>query len=158
MNIYEIDQSITALIDPETGEIKDFDVFAELQMEREAKIENMALWIKNLVAEAGAIKAEKDALYEREKTAKNKAERLKNYLSKILNGEKYSTPRVAISFRKSESVDVDEGFAQWAKTNADHLLKYKEPEADKAAIKEAIKNGASVEFARLEQKTNIQIK
>ena len=81
MTIYEIDQSIASLVDPNTGEIGDYDMFCELQMEREAKVENMALWIKNLNAEADAIKAERDNLYEREKAARNKADRLKKYLA-----------------------------------------------------------------------------
>ena len=43
MTIYEIDNRIAELVDPETGELLDYEAFAELQMEREAKIENMAL-------------------------------------------------------------------------------------------------------------------
>ena len=65
MKLYEIDQAIESLIDQDTGEVSDFDVFMDLQMAREAKIENVALLIKNLTAEAEAIKAEKNALAER---------------------------------------------------------------------------------------------
>ena len=35
MNIYEIDNAMMSLIDEETGEIKDFSAFEELQMQRE---------------------------------------------------------------------------------------------------------------------------
>lgn len=48
MTIYEIDARMAGLIDPETGELLDYEAFASLQMEREAKIENMALWYKDL--------------------------------------------------------------------------------------------------------------
>jgi outer membrane murein-binding lipoprotein Lpp len=158
MTIYEIDQSIASLVDPETGEISDFDAFAGLQMEREAKVESMALWVKNLSAEADAIKAERDNLYEREKAARNKADRLKKYLAEILCGEKFTSPRVAVTFRKSETVEIDEDFIEWAREKAGYLLKYKDPEVNKTAIKEAIKNGTAIEFARIVQNNNIQIK
>ncbi len=158
MNIYQIDEAILNLIDPETGEIMDYDAFVELQMARETKIENMALWIKNLTAEAAAIKAERDALAEREKAAKNRAEGLKKYLAQILNGEKFSTPRVAISYRKSTAVEVDDGFLDWAKKNADQYLRYKEPEVDKTALRDAIKAGQEFEYARLIENQSLQIK
>ena len=80
MTIYEIDARMAGLIDPETGELLDYEAFASLQMEREAKIENMALWYKDLTAEAKAIREEEKALAERRKSAENKAERLKGYL------------------------------------------------------------------------------
>jgi outer membrane murein-binding lipoprotein Lpp len=158
MTIYEIDQALLSLIDPDTGEIGDYDMFCELQMEREAKVENMALWVKNLNAEADAIKAERDNLYEREKAARNKADRLKKYLAEILCGEKFTSPRVAVTFRKSEAVEIDEDFIEWAREKAGYLLKYKDPEVNKTAIKEAIKNGTAIEFARIVQNNNIQIK
>ena len=37
MNIYEIDNAMFSLIDEETGEIKDYEAFEELQMQREEK-------------------------------------------------------------------------------------------------------------------------
>ena len=48
MNIYEIDNAMFSLIDEETGEIKDFEAFEELQMQKEEKIENAALWHKKI--------------------------------------------------------------------------------------------------------------
>ena len=45
MTLYEIDQSIIGLMN-EDGEIADLDAFEALQMERDEKIENIALWIK----------------------------------------------------------------------------------------------------------------
>lgn len=76
-SIYEIDQEILACIDEETGEILDAKRLDALQMEREKKLENVACWVKNLLADADAIKAERRQLEEREKAARNKAERLK---------------------------------------------------------------------------------
>mgnify|MGYP000917782718 FL=1 len=65
MNIYEIDNAMFSLIDEETGEIKGYEAFEELQMQREEKIENVALWYKNLIAESKAIREEEKALAER---------------------------------------------------------------------------------------------
>ena len=67
--LYEIDNAIMECIDFETGEIVDFERLEELQMERERKLENVALWIKNLKSDADAIKAEKQVLDEREKAS-----------------------------------------------------------------------------------------
>ena len=78
MTLYEIDQAIQGLVDPETGELMDYEAFAALQMDRDAKIENMALWYKDLMADAKAIKEEADTLNERRKALENKAERLKS--------------------------------------------------------------------------------
>lgn len=106
MTIYEIDNRIAELIDPETGELLDYEAFASLQMEREAKLENMALWYKDLTAEAKAIREEEKALAERRKSAENKAERLKTYLDEALAGESYKTSRVAVSYRKSTALEI----------------------------------------------------
>ena len=67
MSLYKIDRELESLVDPETGELLDFERFAELRMERERKIEDIALWHKNEVMEAKAIREEELALAERRK-------------------------------------------------------------------------------------------
>ena len=47
LSLYHIDQALEALIDPETGELLDYDAFEQLQMDREHKIENMVCWSKS---------------------------------------------------------------------------------------------------------------
>ena len=155
--LYEIDQAILECIDVETGEIVDPEKLDALQLERESKLEGIALWIKNLNADAEAYKAEKDVFAEREKAAKNKVESLKRYLSNALNGQKMQTNRVAISFRKSETVEIEdeEEFVYWAaSTGNDDMLSYKTPTPNKTAIKA----GIQVNAAKLVDKNNIQIK
>lgn len=107
MNIYEIEKAIESLID-ENGEIMDFDAFMELQMARETKIENMALWVKDLTAGAKAIKEEEATLSERRKAIEVKADRLREYIAEMLSGEKFSTPKVSISYRKSAAVEIED--------------------------------------------------
>ena len=159
MTIYEIDNEIMNCIDMETGEVIDTDKLNELQMERDAKIENVALWIKELKAEAEAIKNEKQALAERQRVAENKAESLKNWLAYALNGEKFKTAKCSISYRNSESVEVTEEGLEALMREHEYLLTCKAPEPNKKAIKDAIKNdGLTVAGIQLVQKTSTIIK
>ena len=157
MNIYEIEQSIMALVDPETGEIADFEALDNLTMARDEKIENVAMWIKNLVAEGKAIREEEKNLAERRRTSENKSESLQKYLEQILCGDKFSTPKVAISYRKSTAVNIadEESFLK----TADAIYAVPQaPKIDKTAIKEALKSGAVIVGAELVERNNIQIK
>lgn len=153
MNLYEINDAIMECVDMETGEIIDAEKLSDLQMTFDDKVENIALWIKNLLSDAEAIKAEKDALAKREKVCRNKAESLKQYLAGALAGDKFSTPRVAVSWRKSEAVEVTD-----ALTIPAQYWKQKDPEIDKMGIKKALKAGEVIDGAKLVTNLNIQIK
>ena len=158
MTIYEIDQAIMECVDLETGEIIDTEQLDKLQMERDTKLENVACWIKELKAEAEAIKAEKQMLANRQKVAENKAESLKKYLAYALDGKKFSTAKCAVSFRNTESVEITpEGLEALMKEH-DELLTYKAPEPNKTAIKQAIKDGLNVEGVQLVQNISTIIK
>jgi hypothetical protein len=151
--LYEIENAILECVDLETGEIVNAEQLAALQMERAEKIENVALWYKNLLSDAAAYKAEKDAFAEKERRAKAKAESLKQFLLSALAGEKYKSARVSISYRKSSSVVVDDVLQLPPK-----YVKFSLPEPDKTAIKQAIASGEEVDGARIEEKQSIQIK
>lgn len=155
MTLYEIDNEIMNCIDEETGEIIDLERLEALEMERDRKISNVACWIKDLRAEAEAIKAEKQALEKRQKAAENKAENLKEWLAKVLQGEKFKDAKVSISYRKSEKVVFAEDFAYVTLPT-----KYRKitVEPKKTELKEALKNGETFEGVQLVESTNIQIK
>ena len=158
MKLYEIENAILDCIDLETGEVIDTERLDALQMDRAAKIENVALWIKDLKAEAEAIKAEKMALAERQRVAENKAESLKNWLAYALDGQKFSTAKCAISFRKTEKVEIsDVGMIRLMKEH-DELLTYRDPEPNKTAIKQALKDGLTVQGVQLAQNMSTIIK
>lgn len=158
LKLYEIPTEIDALIDPETGEITDADKLTELVNRFNNGVEWLALEVKNSLAEADALKKEKDAFAQREKVASNRAKNLKNYLAFLLQGEKFKTEKVAISWRRSEQVQVDEeNFLPWAKEH-NAYLRWKEPEVDKTALKEAFKQGIEVPYAELVENQSIQIK
>ena len=152
MNIYDINRAIENCV-TEDGEVIDEQALTELMMAKEEKIENVACWIKNLTAEAEAIKAEKERLAERQKKAEEKAESLKKWLAFALEGEKFTTARVAISYRKSVSVQVDESLLD--KKYMKEKVTYT---PDKTALKKALQAGENIEGAYLEEKQNIQIK
>ncbi len=152
-SLYEIDRRILALVNEETGEITDFEQLDKLQLERDAKIENIALWIKNLKSEEESYKAEKQAFEGRQRQAKQRRESLERYLSDVLAGEKFKTAKVECSFKKSQRVEVDDVFSL-----PEEYIRYKEPDADKTAIKEAIKEGKEIAGARLIEALNLQIK
>ena len=159
MKLYEIDNAILECVDMETGEIINIDKLNDLQLERETKIENVACWIKELKAEAEAIKAEKMALAERQKVAEKKAESLKKWLAYALNGKKFSTAKCSVSFRNTELVEVTpEGLENLMRGGNDELLTYKAPEPNKTAIKQAIKDGLSVQGVQLVQNVSTIIK
>ena len=160
MKLYEIDQKIMELVDKETGELLDYEAFEQLQMERDGKIENMACWYKELDALAEAIRTEELTLAERRRVIENKADRLKNYLGRILNGEKFQSAKCAIGFRKSTSVSVDDYDAvlAWAVENDVHCLRHKEPELDKAEISKRLKAGDAIPGVSLAEKTSVSVK
>ena len=163
MNLFEINEAIKqciliddSVVDGETGEILDTQYLDDLVMAKDEKIENIAKWIKNLESDAEALKKQKDVFAKRQKAAEDKKESLKRYLSIILDGEKWDRSKdksVAISFRKSESVNI----ADASKIPSQYLVA-QEPKIDKAGIKADIKKGITIDGASLIVNQNIQIK
>ena len=163
MKLFDIDEKLAAcvkldesrVVDTESGEVIDLEAIAALEMERDKKIENLGCWYKNLLADAEALKAQKNAFAEREKAAKAKAESLRGFLGRYLNGKKFETAKVAMSFRKSEAVEFD---AKCIGDVPEEFLKFKDPELDKVAVKKAIKAGETVPGCELVARQNLQIK
>lgn len=151
MTLYEINEEITNCIDTETGEV-DAEKLEALEMLRDEKIEGIALWIKDLKAEAEALKAEKLAFEKRQQAAEKNAERLKNYLTGYLNGEKFKTTKCAVSFRKTQSVNII------SVMDVPPQYVSVEIKPDKNAIKAALKEGKKVSGAELVLSTSCQIK
>ena len=152
ISIYEIDRAIMDLVDPETGEIMDWEALEALQLEREAKIENVACWYKNLVAEAKAIREEEKALAERRKSVEDMAERRKRYLEDALGGQKFQTARCSITFRKTSKVELADELAaiDWCQKHGyDDVLKYKTPEVNKNEMAKLLKDGIEIPGAEL---------
>lgn len=161
MNLFEINEEIQAAfeaaVDMETGEIVNDAAYAQLdalQMEFGQKTENILLWIKNLTAEAEALKKQKQTFADRQSKAEKKAESLKNYVSKALDGQKFKTERVSVSWRKSETAE----YVGDVMDLPAECIRVKEPEVDKAVLKKLLKGGTEINGAVLVEKNNIQIK
>lgn len=164
MNLFDINNTIRAFLDQlyssvdETGEIAqgDWEALEELTEARDTKIENIALYIKELDAQASALKAEKEKLEARQKSTEKKAQRLRDYLSMNLQHERqdsFESSRVKISFRKSEVVSIVDDLLP-----KKYLAKKVTYAPDKKAIKELLKAGQTIKGAYLTEKQNIQIK
>lgn len=162
MTLYEIDAAILEAfekaVDPETGEVLDENIMAELdalQMAREEKCENIACWIKDLEGDAVKIRAEANNLLARGRGLENQAARLRKYLAYALHGEKLKTARCAVSYRKSQQVEVDPDALACLR---DDLLRFKDPEPDKKAIKAALDAGEELPGCRLVENVSMIIK
>ena len=172
MKLYEINQALESIlsnylyfgdsfVDAETGEVLEDDaanvVLAELnglQMARDEKLENLACWIKGMDADVTAMKAEEKNLAQRRKSLENKRERIFNFLYENLNGEKITSPRVKVSYRKTTSVEVTD-----LSEIPDTFRRVKvTEEADKAAIKDAYKAGELVPGTQLIERLSMSIK
>ena len=158
MTLYEIDQNIMSLLN-EDGEITDPEAFDALQITRSEKLEGIACWIKNLNADIKAIKDEEERLKERRIHLVNKVSSLSGYLEHALNGEKFSTPRVAISYRTSSAVEITDNvaFVDWAKSYDPSLLHIK-AEPTKTAIKNALNGGMEIPLAQIVERKSMQVK
>lgn len=160
MTLYEINNEILSLIDTETGEIADYDRFIELNADKDVKVENIALYIKNLKALAEDIKEEKQILSQRQAAAESKAERLKFYLQQMLQGSKFESAKVTVSYRKTSSVSIadESALIDWAEHNNDEILTYQQPKINKTKIKELLKAGETIQGAEIKEGISLQIK
>ena len=135
---HEMEEKLTACIDPETGEV-DENAIADLnalQMDFEEKVENYMMAYKNKMALVNALDEEEKSLEARKKSAKNAAEWLKSQL------------------------DTDQ-FAKWAIENhhADFVKVVPEQyKPDKKEIGKYMKKGGECPFAEIKTKRNMQIK
>ena len=169
MTLYDIDAQIAALdgaaeddmlIDAETGElISVSQALDALRMEREAKLENVACWVKNLCAEADAIREEENRLAKRRKAAETKASNLKAWLLSAMTREdgttdKLKTGRVMVSVKKNPpSTVVDDDLLP--STYKVAKITY---QANKELIKRELLAGGEVPGAHLEYGRSVIIK
>ena len=141
-----------------------FDTLDGMEIAIQEKAENVALYIKNLDYEIKAIKNEKSRLDARLKSKENSCKNMLEYLKNCLEAaklKKIETPRAAISIRNNpESVEItdEKSFIGWAQDNNDDLLRYKDPEVNKTAVKQLLKAGEEVPFAKLIRTQSLNIK
>lgn len=165
MSLYEIDSRIKAIIDSiydsadEDGEVGDIDLteLQELQEAREVKLENIALYAKNLSSEASAIKEEEIILATRRKRLESKCERLKGILINAMKedgNKKISSPRFEAVLRESKKTEITD----MEKIPEEFIVTKVEKNPDKTAIKKAIEAGQEITGASVVTNTTITIK
>lgn len=155
MTLYEIDCRLSECFDMETGEILDEEMMNALEIARDKKITGIVHYIKNLEADYKALKEEADSFAARAKSAKNKAESLRSFLEKYLNGETFESEdkTAKVSYRKSTSVNIFD-FSKLP----EEFIKIADPEPKKKEIMAAIKDGQEVPGAELQTNLSMQIK
>ena len=122
-------------------------------MTKEAKIVNLALYVKNRNALINELKAEKKHLDERLKTEAKKVESAMDYLKEVTEGKKVEDSRFTISYRKTESVKIEDGAVI-----PKEFLVYKEPTPSKVELKKAIKEGREIEGVSIVQGLSMSVK
>ena len=182
MKLYEIPEMIQRFLDAyDAGDVPEEafdDTLESLAGDFAQKLDDCACAYKGLLAEAKEIKAEADALAARYKAKKAQADRMADYMDKQLKRAaglgvkpaKLETARNVLSYRTSEAVDVPdvESVVLWIQAHdheeingvavkQDDLLKYREPELSKTALKTALKAGLIIPGATVKTSFNLQI-
>ena len=172
MNFYFVDRDLRMLMDeafdPETGELvmdeAEFQKrYAYLAEKKENILEDTALVVKEEAKMVKAIKEEIDSLKKRLEAHEKRMNRNESLLMEYSNCENFETEKVAVKFRPSERVYIedDEKFVQWAIEHCNlDLITHKEKitdEPNRVAIKKWLKNGATSEFAELQHHMNVSI-
>lgn len=161
LSLYEINEKILNFryeIDEETGEILNIDELDNLNLAFDEKIENLCLYAKSLRAEASAIKTEEKNLKERREAKERKADNIEDYIARNLNGRKFETPRVKVSWRKSESVEIlNEDAVPDSFLDIQVVRKPMKAEIKKR-LKEAEAKGEEIPWAKLNVKQNMNMK
>ena len=178
MKLFEISNDFTELFNKleSLEEIEDqeerqlatgawFDTLDGMESEFEQKAENVAQYIKELRAESDAIREEEKVLSARRRAKEKRTDSLTYYLMncmKQISRDKIETARCKLSIRRNaESVQCEDEYAlaaQLAKQGRDDLLRFKDPELNKTALKAALKAGEQLDGAQLVRTESLIIK
>jgi len=153
MKLFEINEELESLIDFETGEILDIEAFENLKMERQDKLQNIALLYKNCKSDVKQLDELIKEYTARRNSCKKTMEWAKATLETELKGEKLTDEkkRFTTYYYSSTSTKTDMEILpdEWKKTTVTPLTK---------EIGEALKRGEKIEGAWLEEKQSLVIK
>ena len=163
MTIFELTseylQLLEMLEDPDADEQLITDTLEAIDGEIEHKADNCARVLRQMDADAKAIKAEEERLYNRRKSLENRSDWLKHRLQtlmEITGKTKIKTEFFSFGIQKnpvSVFIDTDE-----ANIPAQYLIQ-QAPKVDKTKLKEDLKNGVDLEgIAHLEQTESLRIR
>lgn len=169
MTLYEInnefeslmalyDNGVEEVVDKETGEIRPIqEAIEDLNLNKEEKVSNTILYLKNLKLLESGIKDEIKKLKERLEKAEKKRSNLEQYVVLSMGeNKKLETPQYTLTVRSSvETI---------APTKKEDILKLPKCfrvcsyswKADKTAIKKALEKGTEVYGCQLAYKKNLK--
>ena len=162
-SMYEIDKSILDAL--ETVEAEAFandgvvsddlaSILDSLKIEREEKIEGVALCIKKFKVESDAHKAEIERLSKSKRSIDNSIKGCQEWLKMSLKCKNFKTMKTSVNFRKNKSVNI--------KNIDDMDRKYYQVKTekipDKKFIKWTIENIEDVAGAEIIESTSITVK
>ena len=156
----EYQEAAQRLSDTDLDEQTIADTLEGLRGDLEVKATNVAMVVRNMQATADAIKQAEQDMKRRREAIEHRAERLERYLldnMKATGISRIDSPYMVVSIHKSPPRVVIDAESQlpavyWRQKPAPP------PEPDKEAIKQAIKEGAEVPGAHLEQGEHLSIK
>jgi len=162
VTIYQIEQSYNQLAEELldnggelTPELSEKLAITEEQLQNKSVAYSFV--IKQMDADIDTIDAEikrlQNAKKQREKASEYLKERIKHAME-LFNIDEIKTPLVKINFRKSETVEVDDV----NKLPAPYKVVKVTEQADKAAIKAAIKDGVELPGCSIVEHRNLQIR
>jgi len=147
--------------DPDIDEQAFLDTLEGIEGALEDKADNYAKCMRMLEADAKGIKAEEERLAKRRKTIEGNVSRMKSalqYAMEATGKTKFKTQLFSFNVQNNPaSVVMDESDVA---NIPERFLKYKDPEIDRKAIKDAIKSGDedAMDIAHLEQTRGLRIK
>jgi len=136
------------------------DTLEGLDGELQPKSIAVAMWVRNLDAEADAIEAAAKAMQDRAKAARTKAERTRAYLlqcMQLAGVERISSPHVVLSVRANPAgVEIEDE----SQIPASYMTEPKPvpPKPDKTLIKRALQDGFEVPGCKLVRGASLRIK
>lgn len=141
-----------------------FDTLEGIEGEFDEIVESIAIYCKQLMAEAKMLKAEKAAIAKRQSQKERQVKSLETYLfnsMKAIGRNKVDMPKAVVAIRNNAPslvVDDEIKFVNWAQKNNDNLLKYEMPSIKKNDVKALCKKGEEIPFVHMESKQSLSIK
>lgn len=169
-NIYELTGELLALMDLLYDEdINEDDLLRAceaVELAIEDKADGYAKILKNMDADIRSIQSEERRLKERRQALEHRQARLKYNLEssmRAIGKTKFKTELFSFGIQKNPAkveVNNPDAFVKWCQENGrDDLLKYRDPEVNKTALKEAImKDGEIIDGAEVVQTEGLRIR
>lgn len=164
MTLYELTTEYMELLamleDPDVDEDLIADTLEGIDGELEVKADGYARVMRQMDADAKAIKAEEERLANRRKSLENRAANLKSRLQQMMEitGKiKFKTELFSFGIQKNPAaVVIDE---QYIENIPEEYLIRQDPKIDRAKLKEDLKAGKDLEgIAHLEQTESLRIR